>query len=325
MNKIFAIVVGVLLLIALVLFSTTYTVRFNEVAVRTTFGKTSTASVQTEPGVHFRYPLFADDVKKYDTRVQLSETPLYEVPTADGQSVMVRAFLMWQIDSDPESVLAVASSFPDYPKDVHEILTAELQTAVESGLGNYGFDEIIGPDSRLGAAERAIREKVAIVTETMGVTPIAVGISRVQLPQKITKAVLNRMQATRQKLAEAERIKGKSEAVGIRSDANSVVSTLQAFAEQRAEELKGVANRKAAEYLREMNEDEELAIFLAELETLKRSLSSGTTFFLSDEAAPFHLLNQNNLGHGAIPQPPKPHVDATPEDERDGETSNQGS
>ena len=42
MNKTFAYAVGFLLLIALVLFSMTYTVRFNEVAVRTTFGKTST-------------------------------------------------------------------------------------------------------------------------------------------------------------------------------------------------------------------------------------------------------------------------------------------
>ena len=71
MNTIFAVVVGVLLLAALLLFSTTYTVRFNEVAVRTTFGKTSTASVQSRPGVHFRYPLFADRVTKYDTRMQL--------------------------------------------------------------------------------------------------------------------------------------------------------------------------------------------------------------------------------------------------------------
>ena len=72
MNKAFAISVGILLLVVLVLFSTTYTVRFSEVAVRTTFGKTSTASVQSEPGIHFRFPLFADRVTTYDTRVQLA-------------------------------------------------------------------------------------------------------------------------------------------------------------------------------------------------------------------------------------------------------------
>ncbi len=325
MNKAIAVVIGAILLIVLVLFSTTYTVRFNEVAVRTTFGKTSTASVQTEPGVHFRFPLFADRVSKYDTRVQLAETPLIEVPTRDGQSVVVKAFVMWQIDaSDTQRVQAFANSFPD-ARDADEALRGELQTAVKAGVSRHGFDELIGPDSRLGEAEQGIREQLATVTAKLGVTPVAVGISQVQLPGKTTRAVLNRMQATRQKLAEAERTKGNSEAVRIRSDANSVVSTLRAFAEQRAEELKGVANRKAVEYLREMSEDEELAIFLVQLDTLQKSLNDGTTFILSDEAAPWHLLNQSNLGTGVIPQPSKPYVDAMPETDPGDETTRQGS
>ena len=90
MNKTFAYSVGFLLLAALLLFSMTYTVRFNEVAVRTTFGKTSTASVKSEPGIHFRFPLFADRVTTYDTRVQLAEPPHVEGRTADGQSVAIR-------------------------------------------------------------------------------------------------------------------------------------------------------------------------------------------------------------------------------------------
>lgn len=42
MTRAFAVVVGLLLLVLLVLFSTTYTVRFHEVAVKTTFGKEET-------------------------------------------------------------------------------------------------------------------------------------------------------------------------------------------------------------------------------------------------------------------------------------------
>ena len=211
MNKAFAAIVGLLLLVLLVLFSTTYTVRFNEVAVRTTFGETSTASVVTEPGVHFRFPLFADRVSKFDTRVQLTETPLVEVPTADGQSVVIKAFLMWQIEADdPAKVETFARSFRE-STDADNMIRGMLQTAVKAGVSRYEFDDLIGADSRLGAAEQDIKAHVAAVTADMGISPVTVGISHVQLPAKTTKAVLERMQATRQKLAETERTKGNSD------------------------------------------------------------------------------------------------------------------
>ncbi len=300
MNKVFALVMGLLLLGALVLFSTTYTVRYNEVAVRTTFGKTSTASVQTTPGVHFRYPLFADRVSKYDTRIQLNETALVEVPTADGQSVVVRCFLMWKMDTEKEKVLLFASSFPT-SREADAALNSHLVTAVKASLGRYSFDDLIGPDSRLPAAEQDIRRQLESVVVSQGITPITVGISQVQLPAKITRAVLSRMQATRTKLAETERTSGQAEARRIRGNANTVVENLQAFAEQRAEQIKGEANRRAAEYLREMSQDEDFAIFLVELDTMRASLKDTATLIFSDESAPWHLLNQKN-GAG-IPAP----------------------
>ena len=200
MNKTFAYAVGFLLLIALVLFSMTYTVRFNEVAVRTTFGKTSTASVKSEPGIHFRFPLFADRVTTYDTRVQLAETQLVEVPTADGQSVVVRTFVMWKMDTDPEQVLKFASSYGS-EREADDALKNHLMTAAKASLGRYSFDDLIGPDSRLADAEQDIRRQLDSVVYTQGITTVTVGIRQLQLPTKITKAVLSRMQSTRTKLA----------------------------------------------------------------------------------------------------------------------------
>ena len=320
MNRTFAVSVGILLLVVLVLFSTTYTVRFSEVAVRTTFGKTSTASVQTKPGIHFRYPLFADRVTTYDTRVQLALTPLVEVPTADGLSVVVRAFLMWKMDTAPEAVLRFASSYAS-GSEADDALTNHLVTAVKASLGRYAFDDLIGPDSRLADAEREIQGQVELVVSSQGITPVVVGISQVQLPAKITKAVLARMQATRTKLAETERSSGHAEASRITGAANTIVAALQAFADQRAEEVKGEANRKAAEYLRDMSENEEFAIFLVQLDTLRAALKDTTTLILSDRAAPWHLLSQTNLSGGPIPHPAiagtMTTIDSAPADEGD--------
>ncbi len=327
MKKAFSLIVGLLLLAALVLFSTTYTVRFNEVAVKTTFGKTDESSVKREPGVHFRFPLFADRVTKYDTRIQLAETPLVEVPTADGQSVVVRAFLLWQVDAD--NVLTYFRSFPS-ADDSERMLRDSLNAAVKASLGRYGFDELIGPGSRLGEAERQIEAQPQLASlPGLGIRPVTVGISQMVLPPKTTTAVLSRMQATRNKAAETERFKGTAEADGIRSEARTMAGKLQAFADQRAEEIKALANEKAAEYLQQMSEDQKLAIFLVWLDTLEQSLGDTTTLFLSDELAPWHLMDLKRLGEaGSIPQPSKGYMEAAdeqPPDEAKAPAGGQGS
>ena len=300
MTRAFAVVVGLLLLVLLVLFSTTYTVRFHEVAVKTTFGKEET--VQNEPGVHFRYPLFIDRVRTYDKRIQLVETPLVETPTADGQSVMVRAFLMWRVD--PENVLRFAQSYPDKMSDADRPLRDQLRTAVKGGVGRYAFDELIGADSRLPQAEGENLAQLGALG-AMGVEPVTGGISQVVLPAKTTTAVTRRMQATRGRLAEAERSRGNSEAVGIRSEANSIVGKLRAFANQRSEEIKGLGEAMAAHLYEQMSEDQDLAIFLAEIDALKEALSEGTTVFINSDTSPWHLLNESNqVGANRIPRPP---------------------
>ena len=70
MNKMIAIVAGVLLLLLLLIFSTTYTVSFHEIAISRTFSKSTVDDVITEPGLKFKLPVVQDKTK-YDARLQL--------------------------------------------------------------------------------------------------------------------------------------------------------------------------------------------------------------------------------------------------------------
>ncbi len=299
MSKGLAIFVGGLLLVILVLFSTTYTVQFHEVAVKTRYGRTSERSVVTKPGLHFRLPFFVDHVTKFDKRLRLAETPLVEVGTADEQSVAVRAFLLWNIDED--NALMFSKSGTDL--EVQEHVRDALRDALSASLSQYAFDDLIGPESRLADAEAAILDRLSVLG-SLGIEPVSVGLSQVLLPPKVTTAVLARMQAVRQKLAETERAKGEAEAVAIQARANTVADKLRAFAEARAEEIKFKSNELAAGYLEEMAEDEELAIFFVWLETLEDSLKQEVTIFLTDDTAPWHLMNVSMLpGTTGIPQP----------------------
>ncbi len=302
MKKTMAVLIGAGLLVLLVLFSSTYTVRYHELAIKTRFGQIRDDSVQTKAGLHFQLPLFAEHVQKYDTRLQLLESPLRTVATADDQQVMVRAYLLWKVDAENDNAVLFYESFNSIV-NANNRLKDRLNTALEQRIKTYAFDALVGEHSRLPDAEAAVLADLASLT-TLGVDPVFVGISQVVLPAKTTVAVLDRMKVSRDALALAEREKGIAEALGIESEARTVVNKLLAFANQRAEEIRAAADETAAEYLAEMREDVQLAVFLLWLDTLQASLQENTTIFFTDEFAPWHMLNSTNLGHaGPIPQP----------------------
>jgi regulator of protease activity HflC (stomatin/prohibitin superfamily) len=79
--------------ILLLVFSTTYTVSFHEVAIVKTFGHVNRESVKTTPGLKLKWPI-VQDKEQFDTRLQIVESPLEEVMLVDGQQVVAKAFLL---------------------------------------------------------------------------------------------------------------------------------------------------------------------------------------------------------------------------------------
>jgi len=302
MNKPLAIGIGLLLLICLVLFSTTYSVSFHEVAIRQTFGQATDESVVTEPGLHFKLPIFADQITTYDTRLQLLESALDTIPTADGQQVVVRAYLLWQIDTDEGG----PRRFDTSHRSLEAASTAiddQFRTAIAAGISRYNFDDLIGTDSRLPEAEEAILAHLDSLRET-GIVPRSVGISQVLLPPRVTRNVLERMKATREILGRAERFKGDAEAERIESEARTMADKIRAFAELRAEEIRAAGNEEAARYIAEMAKDVELATFLVHLQALDRALSERTTVVLPTAFSPWHLMNLSTRVDGrGLPMP----------------------
>lgn len=304
MNKAIALGVGLLLVVLLLLFSTTYTVKFNEVAIKATFGRTGEQSVIREPGLHFQWPVFIDKVTKLDTRLQLVESPHEEITTADGLQIVVRAYLLWKIRPEGERrFFEKNSSIEGATKN----LPGQFRTAFTGTLSQYNFSDLVGPASRLPAAEDAIKRALTETLVDLGIEPVAVGISQVMLPAKTSRAVLQRMQATRNVRAEAERYKGNAEAERIQSEAKTMADKIRAFATQRAEEIRALGEVQAAKYLEQMSEDQEsedLAVFLVWLNALERALGDNTTVILPTYLEPFHLLNpKDSTTRGSIPQP----------------------
>jgi membrane protease subunit HflC len=299
MNRTIGIVVGALIVLVLVLYNTTYNVNFHEIAVVTRFGKP--AGVVTEPGLHLKAPFFIDQVTKLDVRQQLVESPLETVLTRDGQQVLVQAFMTWRIDTSPEEALRFFTSYSSVD-GASSALETQLQGALRV-IGGYAFGDLVGQGSKLGEAEGAILEDLR-KTRLAGTMPVTVGISQVVLPSKTTVAVLRRMAAVQETLANLEEAKGASAAEALKSQAKSQADIIMNFADQWAARIEATGNEEATRYYQEMKSEAELATFLAWLDTLKASLSTNTTYITDTTRAPFHLIDLDSpVDAKGIPQP----------------------
>jgi membrane protease subunit HflC len=300
MSKFLPIATGAVIVLVLTLFNTTYTVNYHEVAVATRFGKPS--GVVREPGLHFKAPFFIDSVTKLDTRLQLTESNLETVLTRDGQQVVVRAFLLWRVDPREDAPLAFYTGYGTIDAAGKELET-RLNAALRGAVGQFAFTDLIGANSRLSDAEQAILADLGR-NPMAGVDARSVGLSQVVLPPKTTIAVVKRMSAVQETLANLEESRGQAEADAIRSQAASQADTIRNFADQWAAEIEAVGNTEATRYYEQMKQEADLAIFLAWLDTLKASLTGSTTFVTDMTKAPFHMIDLDAPTDGnGIPQP----------------------
>lgn len=305
MSKTLAAVIVLALLASLVLFSTTYTVRFNEIAIRTRFGQTNDQSIVREAGLQWRLPFFADQITTIDKRLQLRDSPRETILTADGLQVVVRAFMLWKVDdaAGSDAPLRFIRSYPGGVDEANQAMLDQFRTAVNTGLSRFTFNELVGPHSRLPEAELAIQNQMASVTGK-GIQPVTVGISQMVLPPKTSAAVLSRMEATQKTLSQIERFKGNAQAEAINSRAQAMTDKIVLFANQRAEEIRSAGNARAGELLKTLNEEPDLATFLAWKAALEQALSDNTTVIIPTIFAPFHLMQINALTDASgIPKP----------------------
>jgi len=288
-----------LIVLVLILFNTTFTVNFHELAVTTRLGHP--AGIVREPGLHLKLPFFIDTVAKLDTRSQLVRSPLVTVQTADDQQVLVQAYLLWKIGEEDEQAQAFYNSYGSLAGVERELETL-LQGSVAQ-VGGYRFDELIGADSKLAEAETSILTDVRANAPT-GVVPLSIGISRIVFPPKTTTAVMRRMSAVQETLANLEEARGNSEANTIKQQATAQAQIIRDFAEQWAASIEARGNEEATRYYEQMREHADLAIFLSWLETLRAGLRGSTTFVTDMTKAPFHLIDLDApVDEGGIPRP----------------------
>lgn len=319
MQRLLVIVLTLVCLGALLSFAFTYQVRFTEAAVLTTFGRASEEDIKREPGLRFKWPYPVQNVTKYDTRLRFLEQRLETQQTRDDRQIVVQAYTLWRV-SDPLKFFRSFSNAGDKADDhytgAENVIRATLRDAV-GATSQFRLDELFTSDAagtRLPDLEKRILETMrgnaagregkagagaqASADKTLadlGIEVADVGISAVILPKDTSQAVFNRMIANRDRLAKELESRGDSDAQAIRSAAEADAARIMAFAARRAQEIRARGDLEAAPFLKQMQANPDLAVFLKNMEFVRDAVSKRTTLVLAGSLPGLGALSPDYL------------------------------
>ncbi|MEE9254115.1 MAG: protease modulator HflC [Pseudomonadales bacterium] len=285
-------VIGVLALLALYIASDAiYTVQAHERALLLRFGAVSRADIA--PGLHFKLPI-AEEVKKFDGRVQTLDPRFETYFTVEKKPLIVDSFVKWRIRDVERFYMASGG--------IVELTGARLQERVNTGLRNQisrrDMHEVIsGERDKLMSELTAELDKVA--GDALGVQVLDVRIKRVDLPSEVSEDVYRRMASEREILARQHRASGQELALGIRADADRQVVVIGAEAYRESEELKGDGDaRSASIYADAFNADPEFYAFYRSLNAYRNTFSNKGDMLLLDPDSDFFKYLGDIQGKG---------------------------
>ena len=265
-----SIAIIVLLLAAVILAGSCFTVAENEYACTVRFSKI--INTTSESGLHFKVP-FLDTVKYFSKATQLYDIPPSEVLTSDKQNMTVDCYILWSID-DPKLFYQRLGTTGNAEQRLDALTYNELKTV----MGTLAQADIVNMED--GAKRNDIYNSIATdvdnLARTYGIRVEDVKIKQFDLPESNLNAVYNRMISERNQIAEKYTADGNYEASIIRNDVDKQVNILVSNAKAEAAKLEAEGE---GEYMRMLAEayqtkdQQEFYEFTRALDALKESLT----------------------------------------------------
>lgn len=307
------IVISVAIVLAFLVFMMSFTVRFTETAVLTTFGRADENSVVTEPGLRFKWPVPIQAATIYDRRVRLLESRDETQQTRDQRQVILGAFLTWRV-SDPLAFYKshrgeAGSNAREHYRAAERNIEAMFRSAM-SEVGRFSMSDLFpsdGAPSRVPDLEQAILDRLKESQSDQGgygIDIVLVGIDSIQLPESATREVFEEMKATRSRIASDAESRGQSRAAAIRSEAETQADLIRSFVGPRVAEIRAVGEQEAAKWMRSLAEEPRLAEYLERINFMRQSFGRKVTLVLPTSVLGLELFSPEGLDRYILPSTP---------------------
>lgn len=280
MNKIIGAIVAVVL--AAVLFrACAFIVDQRQFALVFALGQLK--EVISEPGLHFKLPPPLQNVVYLDKRVLTIDTPQPDlVQTSEKRNLLVDSFVKWRIH-DPRRYWV---SFLGNESAAQQRINALVRDALNRAINKRTVNDVTSRERDKAMAE--IRDAVQESVRDVGVEIVDVRLKRVELEQRVSDSVFDRMASERKRVANEQRSIGSAEGEKIRADADRQREVLLAEAYKKAQTIRGEGDGKAsAIYAQSFGQSPEFFSFYRSLEAYRRSFHDRSDVLVVDPSSEF--------------------------------------
>lgn len=283
-----SVLVFILIIVGLLVLSmVSFQVRVTESALVTRFGEVQRTI--TEPGFYWKLPGLIDKVRKFDSRAYLFKGVLEETPTRGGSPILATSYVVWKI-GDPQRYLERVTN----KEGAENQLDSMLRNTQNTVIGQHYFSEFVNSDPKqikLAHIEAEILQSLKTeAMENYGINVEAVGLKQLGISKEVTAEVFDRMKKDRNREKEAIISQGKAEATRIRTEAENKRNELLAIVESQAEAIRGAGDAEAAKYYKMLESNPKLAMYLRNIDALKKILKEKSTIVLGQDTDIMQLL-----------------------------------
>jgi membrane protease subunit HflC len=286
MKRSTAMVVMGLVVLALVLAMSLYTVDQRKAAIKFQLGEV--VSVITDPGLYFMVPVL-QNVRMYDTRIQtLDARDAERFLTSENKNVLVDSFVKWRVIDVRQFYVSVRgdsiAAEARISQTVNDALRAEFARRTVHEVVSGEREKIMS----------TVADKVDKDVKGIGVEVVDVRLKRVDLVPEISSDVYRRMESERKRVANELRATGQAEGEKIKAEADRARQVIVAEAYRDAQRVKGEGDALAARiYSEAFSKNAEFYSFYRSMEAYRQALRTKGDVLVLDPSSDFFKYLKN--------------------------------
>ena len=307
-NKGTTLIYTILIVLAIIIALSAYTVKETEQVIITQLGKPVGDAI-VEPGLKFRTP-FLQKVHRFEKRYLEWDGEPELVTPKDKQYIFVDAYSRWRI-TDPLQFYKRVANETGAQTRLDDIIDGETKKII----ANHNIEEIVRSinrtpvrdtvESRKDDTLKTIltgREKIQEMIEKnsndrakdLGIEIMDFRFKRIIYNAEVSESVYNRMRVERNKIADEYRSEGQGEASRINGLRDKELKTIQSGAYKEAQKIMGKADAEAAAIYANAydrsGQSRQLYSFLKSMETFEKTFDSSTSRIISTDSDLFKYL-----------------------------------
>ena len=269
-----------LIILALVIAMSVYTVDQRKAAIKFQLGEV--VAVQTQPGLYFLMPIL-QNVRLYDTRIQtLDARDAERFLTSENKNVLVDSFVKWRIIDVRQYFVSVrgdsVAAEARISQTVNDALRAEFARRTVHDVVSGEREKIM----------TTVADKVDKDVKGIGVEIVDVRLKRVDLVPEISSDVYRRMESERKRVANELRATGQAEGEKIKADADRQRQVIVAEAYRDAQRVKGEGDALASRiYADAFQRNPEFYSFYRSMEAYRNGLRNKSDVMVLDPNSEF--------------------------------------